>query len=294
MKLLKSISIFILSFVIVFSGISVFSAKNKIKAPKLTVKNSSKGVKISWAKRKGAVKYKLYYKKEGSSKYKKAYSGKMLKYTAAKLTSGVKYSFKIKVKTKKNTSAFSKPSEIVFLKQPKLSAEEKLDMAGIHLSWKKVKGAQGYRIYRSLKYKNSYKKITTLKGNSTLYYFDKSVKDKKTPTQINSYKYYIKAYKGSYSSAKSKVKSEIYGYYENNKTPLYLTIKKGQVFKDINTKLKDNNAQYMFTWKSSDKKIAKVSDIGVITGVKKGKATITAKTFFKDKTRNIKIIVTVK
>ncbi len=294
MKSLKSVSALVLSFVILVSGFAVCSATGKPKAPKLTIKNSSKGVKASWSKKKGAVKYSLYYKKTVSSKYKKAYSGKKCKFTVTKLNSGVNYSFKIKAKFKKKTSSFSNPKTILYLKQPSLHVEEKLDMDGVHINWKKVKGAEGYKIYRSLKYKNSYKKIKTIKGGSKKYYFDKSVKSKKKPTQINSYKYYIKAYKGKFSSAKSKVKSEVYGYYKNDKTPLYLTIKKGQVYKDIYTKLNEYHAVYMFTWKSSDKKIAKVSDTGVITGKKKGKTTIKASTFFKNKMRKIKIVVTVK
>ena len=296
MKTLKSFTAVILALLICVSGSVVFcSAAKKLKTPKLTVKNSSKGVKASWKKVKGASKYKLLYKKTGSKKFKTAYDGNKKSFTVKKLKSGTSYTFKVKAKNNKKTSSYSKKAKIVFLSQPKLTqVEEKIDMEGIHIKWSKVAKADGYRIYRSLKYKNSYKKIATVKSGSKIKFFDETVKDTKVPTQINSYKYYVKAYKGSYSSAKSKVKDDVYGYYKNSSTPLYLTIKKGQVYKDINTKLKKKKVLYLVTWKSANKKIVKVSDVGVITGVKKGKAAINASVLVNTNVKKIKIIITVK
>lgn len=296
MKILKTITALSLALVIAATGFSTFSAK-KLGAPKLTVKNTSKGVKASWSKTKGAVKYNLLYKKEGAKKYIKAYSGKKTSFTKKKLNSGVKYLFKVKAKTKKKTSAYSAPSKIPFLKTPTLKeAEEKLDMKGIYLSWSKVKGADGYRIYRSLKYKNSYKKVATVEKSVNVY-LDETVKDEKNPTQINSYKYYIRAYKDDSSSAKSNVKSDVYGWIDKSKiesSRLYLTIKKGQEYKDIHKKLDSYHVVFLFTWKSSNKRIVTVDNMGVITGVKKGKATLTAKALVNNKERTVKIDVTVK
>lgn len=295
MKIIKSITALVLAGIIAAGCVSFASAKGKVKTPKLTVKNSAKGVKASWTKVKGASKYTLLYKKSGSGKYKKAYCGKKSSFVNSNLSSGTSYLFKVKAVVKKKSSAYSKASEITYLARPSIKqAEELLDMKGIHLKWSKVKGADGYRIYRSLKYKNSYKKILTVKNASTVSYLDETVKDAKVPTQINSYKYYVKAYKDSFTSAKSAVKSEVYGYYENSKTPLYLTVKKGQVYKDINKKLTDNFVSGLVKWKSANKKIAKVSYDGIITGVKKGNTNIYANVLVQNKTRDITIKLTVK
>lgn len=296
MKTLKSFTAIVLALLICVTGSVVFcSAAKKLKTPKLTVKNSAKGIKASWKKVKGASKYKLMYKKTGSKKFKTAYSGKKKSFTVKKLKSGASYIFKVQAKSSKKSSAYSKKAKLVFLKQPKFTElEEKLDMNGIHIKWSKVDKADGYHIYRSLKYKTSYKKIATVKSGAKRYFFDETVKDASNPTQINSYKYYIKAYKGKYSSAKSKEVSEVYGYYKDSKTPMYLTIKKGQVYKDINTKLSKKNLLYLVTWKTSDKSTVKVSDVGVIKGVKKGQATLTASVLVNTNVKNIRIIVTVK
>lgn len=295
MKTLKTTTAIVLSLIITAVSVSVFTVSvSALKTPKLTVKNTSKGVKASWSKIKGAAKYTLLYKKYGAKKFKTAYRGKKRSFTDDNLASGTKYVFKVKAKSKKKSSAYSKTSAIVYLEQPTLQeAEELLDMKGIHLKWSKSKGADGYRIYRSLKYKNSYKKIAMIKGVSENSYLDETVKDTKRPTQINSYKYYVRAYKDSFSSAKSAVKSEVYGYYQNADTPLYLTVKKGQVYKDIYKKLSDNFVSSLVTWSSSNKKIVKVDTFGVITGVKKGNANLTAKVLYNNKERKIIIKVTV-
>lgn len=279
---------------------SAFSNKKsvyRVKTPKLKISNASKGVKASWSKIKGATKYTLLYKKAGAKKFKTSYSGKKLKFTDDNLNSGSSYVFKVKAKIKKKSSAYSKASEITYLERPELrQAEELIDMNGIQLRWSAVKGADGYHIYRSLKYKNAYKRILSVNSAITAH-MDKTVKNEKNPTQINSYKYYIKAYKGKYTSAKSKVKSDVYGWIDKSnlsKDPLYLTINKGQVYKDIHKKLSDNYILYLFTWKSSNKKTVKVDNTGVLTGVKKGKATITANALVKNSEVKIRIIVTVK
>ena len=77
----------------------------------------------------------------------------------------------------------------------------------VTLKWKKVKGASGYQIYRSLKKKKGYTLLKTIKKGKTVLYVDKKVKSGKT------YYYKIRAFKkvggstkyGGWSSVK-KVK----------------------------------------------------------------------------------------
>lgn len=67
------------------------------------------------------------------------------------------------------------------------------------------------------------------------------------------------------------------------------SIKAGKTFK-IKVKLPKNTASYKITYKSSNKKVAAVSDKGVVSAKKKGKATITVKTF-NGKKATLKITV---
>ena len=79
----------------------------------------------------------------------------------------------------------------------------------IKVSWKKIKGVNGYEIYRSTKKKKGYKKIKTASKASIVAYTNKGLTKKKK------YYYRIRAYKtvngrkvySSYSSVKS-VKSK--------------------------------------------------------------------------------------
>ena len=67
------------------------------------------------------------------------------------------------------------------------------------------------------------------------------------------------------------------------------TLKKGKTFQ-LKAKLTKNTASNKITYKSSNKKVAKVSATGKIKALKKGRATITATTFNKQKAK-IKITV---
>ncbi len=67
------------------------------------------------------------------------------------------------------------------------------------------------------------------------------------------------------------------------------TLKKGKTFQ-LKAKLTKNTASNKITYKSSNKKVAKVSATGKIKALKKGRATITATTFNKKKAK-IKITV---
>lgn len=259
----------------------------RVGTPKITVKNKAAAIKITWKKVTGATKYIVSMKKHGAKSYKMAYSGKKKSYTEDNIGSGEKYDIKVKAVINKTKGAFCNPSTKVFLEKPALHAEEYLDLKGITLEWNKVKNAEGYRIYRSLKSKNSYKKIKTIKNGNTTSYIDT------TCVSINSYKYYIVAYNGSDKSVKSNVDSDVYGYIETEDDILYLTISKGEVYKDIYTKINQYGAVSLITWSSSDSSIVKVSDKGVITGVKKGSATLTAKATYNGKVVKIKIVVTV-
>lgn len=67
-----------------------------------------------------------------------------------------------------------------------------------HVTWKPVKNAQGYRIYRSVYKKKKYKKVATVYSNS---FYDCSLIASKT------YYYKVKAFRGKKSTSYSAIKS---------------------------------------------------------------------------------------
>lgn len=298
MKSLKRTTAIILALLI--STITVLSfptsaAAKKPAAPKkLTVANTAKGVKVSWKKVKNAKKYQVKYKLSTAKSYKNAYKGKKTSFTDDNLAPGKVYNYKVRVYKNKKWSAYTKAKKIMFLDRPELNAEELIDFDGITLEWDKVKGAKLYKIYRSIKSANSYKKIAEVKQSDPhIIYKDRSI----SKDYIESYKYYIVAYNGSYKSAKSNVDYDVYAYYQKGQ-PLKLNISKGQAYSDIREKL-DTYASFIpelksVIWSSSNPSVAKVNDKGVITGVKSGTATISASGEYEGSKHTIKIEVTVK
>jgi hypothetical protein len=230
------------------------------------------------------------WKKHSAKKYKVMYKGTKTSVVEDNIGGGETYDIKVKAVIGKESGAYCTAKTKIFLEAPSIHAEEYPDMLGITIEWQGVKNAEGYYIYRSVKTKNSYKKIKTIKTTKKkdLSYIDGTCKS------IESYKYYIVAFNGSDKSAKSNVDSDVFGYFVDDDTPLSLTISKGQVYKDINKKLKEYSAESLISWKSSNTSVVKVTSEGIITGVKKGKATLTAKGEYNGKKRHVYINVTVK
>lgn len=241
----------------------------RVGTPVIKTANTASAIKISWSKTKKATSYVLLYKKSSAKKFSVLYRGKNTSYIYDNLALGTKYDFKVRAVIGKLRGAYSPVRSQFFLARPSISAREPESMKGIDLDWSPVKNAKGYIIYRALKSENSYKRIKKITKAST-HYLDTDVKS------INTYKYYIVAYKDGFKSAKSNVTTEIYGYFESLSKPLTLTIKKGEVYKDIYNKLSYYGATPLITWKSKNPGIARVTAQGIITGVKKGKATLKA------------------
>ena len=242
----------------------------RVGTPALKLSNTASAIKIKWSAIKKADRYVVLYKKSLAKKFSVLCRSKGTSFAYDNMAAGVKYDFKVKAVIGKLSGAYSEAKTQMFLERPIISAEEPLNMKGIEVRWNTVKNANGYLIYRSLKSKNSYKRIKKITDRSATVYTDSDL------VSINSYKYYIVAYNGSFKSAKSNVAGDIYGYLENHSTPLALTIKKGEVYKDIYNKINSYGATSLISWKSLNSKTASVDSKGIITGVKKGSATLKA------------------
>ena len=171
--------------------------KTALKVSKTTYRS----VILSWKKADGATKYKVYRstKKTKGFKHIKTVSG--TSYTNTSLKTGTRYYYKVvpyrgatKGATTKTVSA--KPS----LGKTKITRLT-MSLGTAKLSWDKVSGASGYKLYRATSKSGKYKHVKTTKSRS---HTDKKLGNNKT------YYYKVKAYRnvtkkkqvsGSYSSA---------------------------------------------------------------------------------------------
>lgn len=144
-----------------------------IVLPKLTLGTTTKvdignlkkdSVKIAWYKVPGATGYRVFVKKSGKWVTLKTLSG--TSYTATKLAAGTKYTFAVRAYVKESgkviwaskyvtKSGYTRPSKT------KITVTSRAKTS-INLSWSKVKGATGYRVY--VKQNGKWKTLKTTTG----------------------------------------------------------------------------------------------------------------------------------
>lgn len=168
---------------------------------------------ITYDKVTGANGYEIYRSTTKKGTYKKigtVKKGSKVSFTDKKSDTGVKYYYKVKayrnVNGKKVRSEFSKyVMGKAVLDKVAIKDAEAISATSVFVTWKKVKGATGYAIYRSTEKKGTYKKIATFNGNKTV----SGVVD----GQENGYTYYYKVR----ALAKMKNKKLTYGDYSKVK-----------------------------------------------------------------------------
>lgn len=119
-----------------------------VKTPTLkAVKNTDKGIRITWKKIKKAKKYYLY-RKTGNGGYKKikVISGNTTSYLDRKVKQGKQYTYALKAVRGKKTSFLSKGKKTVRLKTPTRVRAGKAKGKSILIRWKKQSGVSGYQI----------------------------------------------------------------------------------------------------------------------------------------------------
>lgn len=134
-----------------------------------SVSNVQNGIHISWNKVKGASEYYLYRKgSDGVYSRLASVSESTLSYTDKKAVNGEKYVYTLRAVNKNTISAYHSLKGIVCLSVPVLDkAASKQD--GMHITWKSVKGADAYYIYRKTG-SGSWQRIgTTNKGTAVSY-----------------------------------------------------------------------------------------------------------------------------
>ena len=202
----RFIALIMCAVMLIFSGnITVFAAE-AAKPAAFSVKNTVGGIKVKWKKVKGANGYRLYKKVGSKGKWKKLRDVKSCYYTDKKVKNAKYYTYKVKAYSgsKKWFSHASKSKTIVCTSRTsKVKATERYDQ--IVVTFKKVKKADKYYIYRKCGKKGKYKYIGYSDKN---FYFDNKTKMGKTyyykvRTLINGKK---KVFKSALSKQSNAVK----------------------------------------------------------------------------------------
>ncbi len=165
-------------------------------APKtLKVSNDDGKVVVKWSEVEGATGYRVYRRTvnaDGTTSSWKYLSKKItaLTYSDTTAKSGTTYEYAVRVYSDGGNSDLYSEKEIVYLSIPEFSATA--TVKGVKISWDKVTGATGYKIFRKVK-GGSWKTIKTVSSSTTSY----------TDTTASSGKkiyYAVKAINGSYIS----------------------------------------------------------------------------------------------
>ncbi len=117
--------------------------------PSLT--NVSGGVKLTWSKVTGAVKYRIF-RKTGSGSWAKLADTTAVSYTDKTVKAGTKYSYTVRCITadgKSYTSAYNTTGKVItyLLPAPKLGTVTNVN-GGVKFTWTKASGVVKYRIFR--------------------------------------------------------------------------------------------------------------------------------------------------
>ena len=164
----------------------------RLENPAVTVFNASDGVSIQWNKIKGAAGYKVFRKESGGSYscIKTISSGDTLKYVDPTAESGTKYNYYVRSTNGSYQSGYAS-KVIILLEAPTVSVSN--SYKGVKVSWSKIDGATGYKIYRKPS-GGSYTCIKTISDASTLLYYDTGAESG------TKYNYYVRSTNGSYHS----------------------------------------------------------------------------------------------
>lgn len=181
-----------------------------------TLKVASSGynkVKLTWSGVDGATGYRIYRstsKTSGFTKIKSITSNSKVTYTNSGISCGTQYYYKVRAyRLIDGNYYFGEYSGVVGGKpvpaKPGSVSVAKYSRTKVKLSWNKVAGASGYRIYRSKSKTSGFSKIKTVTSGSKLNYVRKTSRNVK-------YYYKIRAYKtvngkkiwGTYSAVKAK------------------------------------------------------------------------------------------
>ena len=249
-----------------------WSKKYTASTPSISkLENTSGGIKLSWNKVTGAYGYRLYHKT--SSGWKRFKDTTATTYTDSAVKSGRTETYTIRCidRNGKTVSGFySKGWSIKYVPVAPTISKLENTSGGIKLTWNKIAGVYGYRLYH--KTSSGWKRF---KDTTATTYTDTAVKSGRTET------YTIRCIDkngNTVSGYNSKGWSK--KYVSNGPTSIKLNKTSAYLGKKESVTLKytlSAGSSSTVTWSSSNKNVATVSG-GKVTAKGAGTATITATT----------------
>lgn len=158
-------------------------------APALKKESSNAAsTNLSWGPRPGAASYEVYRATTARGSYKKIAVTASRSYMDKTTLPKTAYYYKVRAKiTGQYTNFSSAVTSKETLAKPK--ATTKAGKKKITVTWKKVTGATGYKVYRATKKSGKYKLVKTIKKQSTVKFINKKLKKNKK------YYYKVRAFK---------------------------------------------------------------------------------------------------
>lgn len=242
-------------------GVAVTAAVQNVKV----TNKSATSNKIAFSKVPGADSYRIYRSTKKNSNYRSIGTTTKLNYTDKTAQTGKKYYYKVCGVINGYEGVLSEAKKIST--KPIAIKNLKVEGAGsgkAKLTWDAQKGAHSYQIYVSAEPKSGYrlsKEVTantyvaSLASNSTTYFRVYAVTN---------------GVKGTYKQiAYTAISSITLNATEAN-------MKVGGALQLTASLAPATATDKNITWKTSNKKVATVTDTGVVTGKKNGTCTITA------------------
>ncbi len=118
----------------------------KPAAPTVTLSNKSNGIRADWNKVTGAVKYKVFYRKYGTSNWSSAQTANNY-YPLLNLTAGAGYQVQVQSIGSGIQGNYSAVKTLIYVPQVKPNVSLSNKSNGIRAEWGKVAGATAYIVY---------------------------------------------------------------------------------------------------------------------------------------------------
>ena len=170
----------------------------------ISIQNVDDCLKVSWKAVSGAIKYRIYRKDTYNKNWTLVGESTNSSYADNTIDDGVVYQYTIRaVGNNGGVSAYLNGRYMTALKMPKVWMN--CTPYGITVNWSKMPKATQYRVYKKTSASASWSYITTVSGNNTTYFSDKSVQAGKT------YIYTVRqVYSGIFGSYNSGVSTVFY------------------------------------------------------------------------------------
>ena len=132
-------------------------------------------IKLTWNRGKGVSGYTVYRYNRKTKRYSAIKNTTARTFTNKRLATGKKYIYKVRpYRTINGQKVYGNDSnkisaKTVLAKAKKVRAK-RVGQQRIRVSWNRVKGADGYKVYRSTKKNKGFKAVKTVKRGKTVKY----------------------------------------------------------------------------------------------------------------------------